>query len=142
MNNYEIMMIINPKSDVKVAKDLLNKVFDKGVKSFEKMEKTELAYEINKSKTAIYILSNIETKGELIQEFRRLSNIEKNIWRIMVVNLDSERALERREHTKSELAKQSEKREKRRLERDAFHKERIAKREAYRKSQYNKSEEK
>ena len=45
----------------------------------EKMERTDLAYEINKSKTANYFVVNVSATGDEINEFTRKSNITKSI---------------------------------------------------------------
>ncbi|MCU4706528.1 30S ribosomal protein S6 [Mycoplasma sp. CSL7503-lung] len=93
MVKYEIMMIVDPKADSKIAFDLLNEVFGAGVKKAEKLEKNELAYEINKSKFAQYIQAEVETEANLPAEFTRRANIIKQIWRTLVINLDSEKGL-------------------------------------------------
>ncbi|QKT05234.1 30S ribosomal protein S6 [Mycoplasma sp. OR1901] len=93
MVKYEIMMIVDPKADSKIAFDLLNEVFGAGVKKAEKLEKNELAYEINKSKFAQYIQAEVETNADLPAEFTRRANIIKQIWRTLVINLDSEKGL-------------------------------------------------
>ncbi|SYV97740.1 30S ribosomal protein S6, partial [Mycoplasmopsis edwardii] len=80
MNKYEIMMIVSPKADVKVAFDLLSEVFGKGVSKAEKLENNRLAYEINKSEFGQYVLANVETNGSNIAEFTRRTNIIKEIW--------------------------------------------------------------
>ena len=88
MAKYEIMLILDPKSDIKEAEKLVNEVFTNA--KFEKMDRTELAYEINKSKTAHYALVNVEANGEEIKEFSRKANIIKTIWRYLTINLDTE----------------------------------------------------
>ncbi|QGZ97213.1 30S ribosomal protein S6 [Mycoplasma sp. NEAQ87857] len=93
MFKYEIMTIVDPKADVKVVENLLSEVFAEGVKKVEKLERNELAYEINKSKHAQYVLALVETEGENIAEFTRKANIIKEIWRNLVINLDTEKGL-------------------------------------------------
>ncbi|QNM93767.1 30S ribosomal protein S6 [Mycoplasma sp. Pen4] len=93
MNKYEIMSIVSPKADVKVYTDLVAEVFGKGVLKVEKLERNELAYEINKSKHAQYVLAYVESDGTNIAEFTRRTNIIKDIWRILVINLDTENGL-------------------------------------------------
>ncbi|NQZ65703.1 MAG: 30S ribosomal protein S6 [Mycoplasmatales bacterium] len=94
MANYEIMMIIDPKKDIKEIEQFTNEIFKDGVKKFTKMDRTNLAYPINKSNTAQYVLVNVETEGDFIKEFTRKVNINKSIWRQLVINLDSERAVD------------------------------------------------
>ncbi|MEE3928045.1 30S ribosomal protein S6 [Mycoplasmopsis ciconiae] len=91
MAKYEIMMIVDPKADVSLATNLLTEVFGEGVKKAEKLELNELAFEINKSKHAQYVLAEVEAASNTIAEFTRKTNIIKGIWRKMVINLDSEK---------------------------------------------------
>ncbi|VEU75913.1 30S ribosomal protein S6 [Mycoplasmopsis columboralis] len=91
MSKYEIMIIVDPKAELSVAQNLLKEVFGKGVSKAEKLEKTELAYEIDKSKQAQYLLAEVESKPELVAEFTRKANIIKEVWRFLVLNLDTER---------------------------------------------------
>ncbi|VEU70406.1 30S ribosomal protein S6 [Mycoplasmopsis glycophila] len=93
MIKYEIMTIIDPKAQVSVYEELLKDVFKNGIKSVEKLENNELAYEINKSKHGIYVLAQIEAEGSSIAEFTRRANIIKEVWRTLVINLDSEKGL-------------------------------------------------
>ena len=92
MPNYEIMLILDPKSEIAIADTIANEVFGSGVKKSEKMERTELAYTINNSNTAIYMLMNIDTEASNISEFNRRVNITKDIWRALVINIDEEKA--------------------------------------------------
>lgn len=100
MNKYEIMMIVSPKADVKVAFDLLSEVFGKGVSKAEKLENNRLAYEINKSEFGQYVLASVETNGSNIAEFTRRTNIIKEIWRALVINLDTEKGLSSKKASK------------------------------------------
>lgn len=96
MSKYEIMLILDPNSDEKNISELVNSTFkDKDFK-IEKLERTELAYEINKSKTGKYILINVKAHGDEINEFTRKANIAKNIWRMISINLDTEKGLQRK----------------------------------------------
>ncbi|WP_435129372.1 30S ribosomal protein S6 [Mycoplasma sp. 6243] len=106
MFKYEIMMIVNPKADVKVAFDLLSEVFGKGIKKAEKLERHELAYEINKSKHAQYVLAHVEADAKAPAEFTRRANIIKDIWRTLLINLDTERGM----HPKKEVKQSKPKR--------------------------------
>lgn len=78
MSNYEIMLILDPNSDEKIIFELAKSTFKSEAK-IEKLERTELAYEINKSKTALYFLVNVQCSGQEINEFTRKVNITKNI---------------------------------------------------------------
>ncbi|WP_027120798.1 30S ribosomal protein S6 [Mycoplasmopsis lipofaciens] len=91
MNKYEIMLILDPKADAEVAYDLVESVFKKtNVKKAQKLERTDLAYKINKSNKAQYFLFNINSESKNIAEFTRRSNILKEVWRYLVINLDTE----------------------------------------------------
>ncbi len=92
MPNYEIMLILDPKEDIKIAEQIAKDAFKGGVKKFEKLDRTELAYPINNSTTGTYILMDVNTDGENIKEFTRKINITKTIWRDMIVNIDEEKA--------------------------------------------------
>ena len=96
MSNYEVMLILDPKSDEKIVSEIAKSTFKSKDIKIEKLERTELAYEINKSKTATYILLNVKASGEEINEFARKANISKNIWRILSINLDTEKGLNRK----------------------------------------------
>ncbi len=90
MPKYEIMLVIDPKSDIKVAEELAKSVFAGGVKKIEKLDRTELAYPINNSTTATFLIMDIDTDAQNIKEFTRKVNIQKSIWRNLAVNLDAE----------------------------------------------------
>lgn len=92
MPKYEIMLILDPQADVKVANEIAQSVFGKGVQKSVKMDRTELAYKINNSTTATYMLMEVETEPENIAEFTRKVNITKEVWRILAINLDAEKA--------------------------------------------------
>lgn len=100
MSNYEVMLILDPKSDEKIVSEIAKTTFKSKDIKIEKLERTELAYEINKSKTAIYVLITVKATGEEINEFTRKSNITKNIWRILSLNLDTEKGLNRKAKSK------------------------------------------
>lgn len=92
MSKYEIMMIVDPKADAKVGFDLVEEIFGKAnIVKAEKLELTDLAYEIKKSNKAQYLLFEVNAKSDLVAEFTRRSNISKLIWRQLVINLDSEK---------------------------------------------------
>ena len=100
MAKYEIMIIVDPKEDLKTVEALAKDVFGDGMKKFAKMDKTELAYPINKTTTAQYVLIDAELDGEQIKEFTRKVNISKTIWRQLAINLDSERQMDSWENMK------------------------------------------
>lgn len=96
MNQYEIMLLLAPNENENIAQNLLNAVFgSKNVEKFTVLEQTELAYEINKSKIAKYVLAIVKSNAadDLVKEFTRRANIEKKIWRHLIINLTTERGL-------------------------------------------------
>lgn len=101
MSKYEIMMIVDPKADSNIGFGLVEEIFGKAsITKAEKLETTDLAYEIKKSNKAQYLLFEVKTKSNLIAEFTRRCNINKLIWRQLVINLDSEKGLGRPKKTK------------------------------------------
>ena len=54
------------------------------------MGKRELAYEIDKERFGFYVVATSETeKAAVVKEFERLANINKNVLRYIVVNLEA-----------------------------------------------------
>lgn len=96
MSKYEIVLILDPSSDEKVISEIANSVFKSKDLKIEKLERTELAYEINKSKTAAYYLVTVTATGEENNEFIRKVNISKNVWRSLSINLDNEKGINRK----------------------------------------------
>jgi ribosomal protein S6 len=77
MSKYEIMLILDPSSNSQIAQEICESTFKSSDLKVEKLETTELAYKINKSKNAIYILINVSATGEEVIEFTRKCNITK-----------------------------------------------------------------
>ncbi|WP_029608747.1 30S ribosomal protein S6 [Mycoplasma simbae] len=94
MHKYEIMMILDPKSEAKVGFDLVESVFGKSnITKAEELENKTLAYPINHSTQGKYLLVQLNGEASLVPEFVRRANISKEIWRQLVINLDSEKGL-------------------------------------------------
>lgn len=92
MNKYEIMLILDPAADALQATQIVETAFGKtAVKKAEKLELSNLAYPINKSLKAQYMVYLVEGEASKVAEFTRRSNIAKFIWRQLVINLDSEK---------------------------------------------------
>ena len=95
MKNYEIMFIVRPdveetvvKNTVKTLEKVLTDHKAKITLSKELGQK-EFAYEIKKFKAGYYFLYNIEAKDDAaIKEFDRVSRIDENVVRHLVINLD------------------------------------------------------
>jgi small subunit ribosomal protein S6 len=79
MNNYEIMIIVDPKEDLKNIEKMSKEIFKDGLIKFEKMSRTNLAYPINNSTTAHYVLLNLKTSDKEIKEYTNKTNISKTI---------------------------------------------------------------
>ena len=94
MRKYEFMFIVNPNLEEaaikKVAddmKDVIKKT--KGKITDEKdMGQRELAYEINKHKKGYYFLYVLEADASAIAELNRVSNVNEDVIRHLIVKLE------------------------------------------------------
>lgn len=94
MTKYEVAFIIKPNIDESIVQNTISKLkeiytsagcnivdeFDMGMR--------ELAYEIEKNKTGYYYFLNVEANHATNQEFERISKIDENVIRYMVINID------------------------------------------------------
>ena len=95
MKNYEIMFIVRPDVEETVVKNTV-KTLEKVLTDHKakitlskELEQKEFAYEIKKFKSGYYFLYNIEAKDDAaIKEFDRVSRIDENVVRHLVINLD------------------------------------------------------
>lgn len=94
MVNYEIMIIVSGSLDEKTAKLIANEIVSSIKEAKPKVEEygiKKLAYKIKNDTHGYYFQYNFETeKTELINEFRRLCTINKNILRHMIINLNKD----------------------------------------------------
>lgn len=95
MRKYEIMFIIKPDLEEKAVKDTVKRLEktltdNKATITLSKeLGQKEFAYEIKKFKSGYYFLYNIEAKDDAaIKEFDRVSRIDENVVRHLVINLD------------------------------------------------------
>lgn len=94
MNKYEIMFIVKPdleEAAIRTEADNLKKVLtDNKAKVLEEkaMGQKELAYEIKKYKNGYYFLYIVEADSAATDEFDRLSRINENILRHLVIRVD------------------------------------------------------
>ncbi|WP_045433846.1 30S ribosomal protein S6 [Metamycoplasma canadense] len=101
MSKYEIMILSNPNNSTEESvKELVLSVLDEKNTKFEKLERTELAYPINKLKRANYFLVLTKAQPELIKELTRKFNIDKSILRTLIINLNSEKGLKPKKQRK------------------------------------------
>ena len=95
MAKYEIVVIIDGKLEAKAANEVnekLLKLLDntKDLKVIDWGNKV-LAYPIQKRTMGYYFIYNFETSdSDILREFRRLTNINKNVLRFMMINLDKD----------------------------------------------------
>ncbi len=95
MRKYEIMFIVKPdveEAEMKKIVDDMKKVLETNkakVLDLKEMGQKDLAYEMNKYKTGYYFLFTIETEEDkAIKEFDRLSLINENILRHLIVRVE------------------------------------------------------
>lgn len=91
MRKYEIMYIIRPNIEEEAQKSLVerfNTVLTSNgaeIESVKKWGKRRLAYEINDFRDGIYMLINVNSEPQAVQEFDRLAKINEDIIRHIVV---------------------------------------------------------
>ncbi len=94
MNKYEIMFIVRPDMEEveikKTAEEMKKVLTDKNSNIIEEkpMGQRELAYEINKFKTGYYYLYIVEANVEAINEFDRITRINENLLRHLIVKVE------------------------------------------------------
>jgi small subunit ribosomal protein S6 len=95
MANYELMAIVNPtitedERNASIAD--LKELFTTNSVKIEKEDvwgDKKMAYKINKSDRAFYILFDLEMDGKLIKDLSKTINLNKNIWRYMFVKKEA-----------------------------------------------------
>jgi small subunit ribosomal protein S6 len=96
MEKYEIMLVINPELDKTAATKELNEILSliNNNKDFKitDLGKKELAYTINKNSKefthGLYLLLNFDSETPVdFNEFNRLSLLDKNVLRHLIINL-------------------------------------------------------
>ncbi len=91
MRKYEIMYIIRPNLEEEAQKALVerfNGILTNNGAEIEKtteMGKRRLAYEINDFREGFYMLLNVSSNNEAINEFERLARINEDMLRHIVV---------------------------------------------------------
>ena len=94
MNKYEITFIVKSdmeEAEIKKTAEAMKKVLtDKNAKILEEkvMGQRELAYEINKTKTGYYFLYVVEADSDTVKEFNRVSGINENLLRHLIVKVE------------------------------------------------------
>ncbi|MCV3753840.1 30S ribosomal protein S6 [Ureaplasma zalophigenitalium] len=95
MAKYEIMLVVRGDLDQndanKVANELKSTLKGVNVEENNYDGLQQLAYEIKKVKTCYRYVYNFETEdASLINEFRRLAIINKNVLRHIIINLEKD----------------------------------------------------
>ena len=96
MKKYEIMYIVNASLDEAARKqvmDNLNQIITDHSGSIDKVDEwgmREFAYEINHMKKGYYVVMNVTSNNEGIQEFDRLTRINQNSVRFMIIKTQGE----------------------------------------------------
>ncbi|PRO64357.1 30S ribosomal protein S6 [Alkalicoccus urumqiensis] len=94
MRNYEIMYIVRPdleEAQTKETVERFNKILsDNGAEVVETDEKGKkrLAYEIDDYPEGYYVILQVKAEKPALDEFNRLSSINDNILRSMIVRED------------------------------------------------------
>ena len=94
MDKYEIMFIVKSnmeEAEINKTAEAMKKVLtDKKAKIIEEkaMGQKELAYEIQKMNTGYYFLYVVEADGDTVKEFDRVSGINENILRHLIVRVE------------------------------------------------------
>lgn len=95
MAKYEIIVIIDGTLEAKTANEVNEKLL-KLLDNTKDLKVTDwgnrvLAYPIQKRTMGYYFIYNFETSdSDILREFRRLTNINKNVLRFMMINLDKD----------------------------------------------------
>jgi len=91
MRKYEIMYIVRPNLEEAATKELIERfnkiVTDNGAEVTEtkEMGKKRLAYEIEDFTEGFYVLIKLNAEKQALDEFNRLSSINDNILRSIIV---------------------------------------------------------
>ncbi|MDF0728503.1 30S ribosomal protein S6 [Cytobacillus sp. S13-E01] len=94
MRKYEIMYIIRPNIDDEAKKALVERfngvLTDNGaeITNVKEMGKRRLAYEINDFRDGYYMLINIMSNAQAVNEFDRLAKISEDIIRQIIIRVE------------------------------------------------------
>ncbi|MFC4321706.1 30S ribosomal protein S6 [Litchfieldia salsa] len=94
MRKYEIMYIIRPNIEDEAKKALVERfngvLTDNGaeITNVKEWGKRRLAYEINDFRDGFYMILNVMSNSEAINEFDRLSKISEDIIRHIIIKLE------------------------------------------------------
>lgn len=94
MRNYEIMYIVRPNLEEAATKEVVERfdkiLTDNGAELTETKEigKKRLAYDIEDFTEGYYVLVKLNAEKQALDEFNRLSSINDNILRSLIVRED------------------------------------------------------
>ena len=94
MRKYELIFIVRTdmeEAEIKNTAEAMKKVLtDNKAKLLEEkvMGQREIAYEIKKMKTGYYFLYIVESDSQAINEFDRVSRLNENILRHLIVKVE------------------------------------------------------
>jgi small subunit ribosomal protein S6 len=94
MRKYEIMYIIRPSIEDEAKKALVERfngiLTDNGaeITNVKEWGKRRLAYEINDFRDGFYMILNVMSNAEAINEFDRLAKINEDIIRHMITKIE------------------------------------------------------
>ncbi|QIK68930.1 30S ribosomal protein S6 [Erysipelothrix sp. HDW6C] len=94
MRNYELMYIVKPTLDEEARKAVIEKshaiLTDNGgtIENINEWGLRELAYEIEDFKKGHYVVTTFASEETAVNEFNRLTRINKDVLRHMIVRLD------------------------------------------------------
>ncbi len=92
-NLYEIMFLIGQGTAARLAEvlDHINTLFERSefeVVAMQKWDERRMAYEIDKQKRGVYLLSYVQTEPGNIASFERDCNLSEEIMRVIVLRAD------------------------------------------------------
>lgn len=96
MRKYEIMYIVKGALEEAVRTDLVNSLHAILTNNGAVIAKAddwglrEFAYPIDFATRGYYMVLNVEANPEAVQEFDRLTRINPNVVRTLIINLDEE----------------------------------------------------
>ena len=93
MNQYESVVIINPRVDEEGVKGLVQKFTDLintngKVEKVDELGKRRLAYEVQKNKEGYYLVFYFEANPNLISELERIYRITDEVIKFMTIKVE------------------------------------------------------
>ena len=124
INAYEVMFLISQgeAADFAGVIEHINHLLERAeavILGMQKWDERRLAYEIDKQKRGVYILTYVKAPAENIQAFERDCNLSERIMRVLIVRADHLTEEEMRAHDRrGDLATEAKERALRAAERE------------------------